>query len=267
MHVTVRTGCQALALTPCSLEGFAYQFDPYVGCAHRCCYCYAQNRTEVDWEHEVLIHEGLTEELDSELSGITPQTIYVGMNTDPYQPVEQEYLQTRRALQALARRGFSACILTKSGLATRDVDLLSRMSGSSVGFSIAFHDEGVRRLFESNAPANDERVSALKMLKEAGIETYMLICPVMPPPITDVDAIIDVVAPYVDTIWVYALRMKGEEDANWRKLEAVLSSYFPDTMERCKEMAFTPTHPHWDGLRANLERIRSERGLNMRVEL
>ena len=132
-----------------------------------------------------------------EISSIKPQTIYFGMNTDPYQPSEITFKQTRKALELLAERNFSASILTKSGLVTRDIDLLTKID--SVGFSIAFQDEDVRKLFERRAPPNRERMDALKKIKEAGIETYTLICPVMPF-ITDVESLIDLVAPYSDTI-------------------------------------------------------------------
>ena len=69
---------------------------------------------------------------------------------------------------------------------------------------MAFHDEAVRELFEAFAPSNQRRLKALKTLKEAGLETYVLVCPVMPFT-TDVDRVIEMVAPDSDTIWVYPL--------------------------------------------------------------
>jgi DNA repair photolyase len=124
------------------------------------------------------------------------------MNTDPYQPVEEKRRHTRQALELLVEFGFSACILTKSDLVVCDIDLLQNMTDCSVGFSLNFEDEEVRRIFEPYAPSNQRRIAALKMLREAGVETYVLNCPVMPY-ITDVETLIDVVAPIADTIWIY----------------------------------------------------------------
>ena len=54
-------------LNPCTLEGRNYQVDPYIGCEHYCYYCYALNRAETDWSKEVLIHEDIAGQLESEL--------------------------------------------------------------------------------------------------------------------------------------------------------------------------------------------------------
>jgi DNA repair photolyase len=118
------------------------------------------------------------------------------------QPGEEKRRHTRQALELLVEFGFSACILTKSDLVVCDVDLLQNMQDCSVGFSLAFQDEEVRRLFKPYAPSNQRRIAALKKLKEAGVEMYVLICPVMPY-ITDVEALINIVAPIADTIWIY----------------------------------------------------------------
>ena len=134
-------------LEPCSLQGYAYQLDPYIGCEHHCYYCYALNQAETDWAEEILIHRDLAARLSGELSALEPQPMYIGWNSDAYQPCEASYRHTRQALELLAQRAFSVCILTKSDLVTRDVDLVASMPGSSVGFSIAFQDEGVRGLF------------------------------------------------------------------------------------------------------------------------
>jgi len=59
--------------------------------------------------------------------GIAPKTIYMGWQTDPYQPCEAEYRQTRQVLELLLEKGFSASILTKSDLVLRDSDILQEM--------------------------------------------------------------------------------------------------------------------------------------------
>jgi len=186
-------------LNPCSLEMHNYQIDTYIGCEHFCHYCYGLNDAETDWQKEILIHEDIIEQLDQEMNSLEQQSIYIGMNSDPYQPFEKIFKQTRKVLELFVKRGFSVCILTKSELVTRDIDLITKLPDSSVGFSVAFHDEQTRQLFEKQAPSNKERIDALKKLKNSGIETYTLICPVMPF-ITDIESVIELVAPYSDKI-------------------------------------------------------------------
>jgi DNA repair photolyase len=253
-------------LEPCSVEGYAFQLDPYIGCEHRCYYCYALNQAETDWAEEILVHRELVGQLGRELSALEPQPMYIGWNSDAYQPCEASYGHTRQALELLAQRGFPVCILTKSDLVTRDMDLVASMPGSSVGFSIAFQDEGVRRLFEVAAPPNERRLEALRRLKEGGIETYVLVTPVMPF-ISDVRALIDLVAPYADTIWIYGLSLKAEEDRNWHNLRDILERHFPELVEPYRHITFSADHPYWAELRGELEASGRERGLDLRIGL
>jgi DNA repair photolyase len=253
-------------LEPCELEGFHCQVDPYIGCEHHCYYCYALNQAETCWEEETLIHQNIAGTLSRELSLLEPQAIYIGWNTDPYQPSEAIHQQTRQVLELLAQRDFSVCILTKSDLVVRDIGLLAKMKDSSVGISIAFQDDDVRRLFEAHAPPNEGRIEALKRLKDAGIETYTLICPVVPF-VTEVEPLIELVAPYADTIWFYGLSMEDERGRNWQNVKAILDHHFPEMTEQCRQIAFSADHPYWTELRARLEQIQLDRGLNLRIEL
>ena len=253
-------------LNPCSLEAHNYQVDPYIGCEHFCRYCYSLNKAETDWEKEILIHEDIVGQLYQEMNSLEPQSIYIGMNSDPYQPSERTFKQTRKVLELLAERGFSVCILTKSGLVTRDFDLLRKMPDSSVGVSIAFQDERTRQLFENNAPSNKVRIEALGKLKRSGIKTYALICPVMPF-ITDVESIIEQVAPYSDTIWVYKLNMESEKDKNWLNVKSILDQHFPELTEQYQKIAFSRDHPLWKGIRQKLKEIQKKKCLNLRIEL
>jgi DNA repair photolyase len=253
-------------LQPCRLEGHAYQIDPYIGCAHLCLYCYALNQAETGWAQEILTYQGIAAQLGRELAGLEPQSIYLGWNTDPYQPADQVHRQTRRVLEVLASRGHSVCILTKSGLVARDVDLLVKMPGSSAGVSLAFQDEQVRQWFEASAPPNEQRIDALKALEEAGIRTYALICPVMPF-ITDVKRLVEMVATWADTIWVYALSMEAEEDGNWRNVQRILDRRCPEMAEPYRQITFSSEHPYWAELRHDLEGFQVESELDLRIKL
>jgi len=78
-------------LVPCRLKDHDYQIDPYVGCEHSCYYCYALNQAETGWSKEVLIYKDIAGQLSGELENVSPQTIYMGYYSDPYQPCEAEY--------------------------------------------------------------------------------------------------------------------------------------------------------------------------------
>jgi DNA repair photolyase len=188
------------------------------------------------------------------------------MNSDPYQPCEKTYGQTRQLLELLAERGFSACILTKSDLCIRDIDVLSKMPGSSAGISMAFQDDGVRELFEPGVPSNERRLVALGELKDAAVQTYVLVSPVMPF-ITDPECIIKMASPSADTIWFYPLHIAKEEDRNWRALRDVLTQHFPGLVAAYRDLAFSRDNPYWSALRQDLSAIRAKEGLNLRVEL
>jgi len=247
-------------IEPCELEDFNYQIDPYIGCEHRCHYCYIQNR--LDWKDEIRIYENLKEKLSEELASIKTQKIYMGMNTDPYQPSEEDCKQTRKVLEVLNERGFSVSILTKSNLVLRDIDILKKMSGSSIGISISFQDDVDRKLFEANTMSNENRVLAVKKLKKEGIETYALICPVMPF-ITDVEVLIDEVRPFVDSIWINPLSIGSVEDKNWKKIRPILEEHFPEILEKFEEIIFSTDHAYWKELRQHLKNIK----IDLKIEI
>jgi DNA repair photolyase len=240
--------------------------DPYIGCEHYCYYCYALNQAETDWSKEVLIHKDITSELESELAGIPLQTIYMGWQTDPYQPCEAEYRQTRQVLELLLGKGFSASILTKSDLILRDTDLLQKMNEASVSFSVAFNDNRTRRLFEANTVDNEKRIEALRQLKEAGVRTGALLCPVIPY-ITDAIQLIDMLAPCTDVIWIYGLSINDRSDQNWLNMQKILSREFPDFLEQIEQAIFSKEHIYWAQLRDDLVTLKNDRQLNLNIRL
>lgn len=260
-----KTYSQRKILSPCSLDAFSYQLDPYNGCGHLCYYCYALNSTDINWEKEIIAYANIAEKLTEELALLEPQTIYIGMNTDPYQPIEKKCFQTRKVVKLLLEKGFSVSILTKSHLITRDIDLLCRDYRSSVGVSIAFHSEDLKQLFEKNTPPVIKRIEALKKLKNAGIHTYTLICPVMPF-ITAMEEIIEMVEPYSDTIWIYKLQIEHKKDKNWTNINRIIKNRFPQLTANFAEVVFSKNHPYWDNLRNKAEKIKTETETALKIE-
>jgi DNA repair photolyase len=253
-------------LVPCRLKKPEYQIDPYVGCAHSCQYCYALNQAETDWTKEIQIYKDINRQLSEELEKISPQNIYMGYYTDPYQPCEEEYCQTRKVLSLLLERGFSVSILTKSDLVLRDVDLLQEMENVSISVSVAFNDNRTREKFEANTKDTEIRVETLRKLREAGIKTSALICPVFPY-ITDVKQLINWLASLTDTIWIYGLSINQRSDRNWQNLEIVLKAYFPDLYEQIEKIVFSKNHKFWTQLRRELKVIQNDWQLDLRIHV
>jgi DNA repair photolyase len=253
-------------LTPCRLEGFEYQLDPYVGCGHYCYYCYAMDRMETDWSKEILIHEDIVGQLQKELETIPPQCIYMGYRTDPYQPVESECLQTRKTLELMADMGFSASILTKSNLMARDLDIFQKMENASLSVSVAFNNNQTRELFEANTMDTEKRINALADIHSAGINTGALLCPVIPY-ITDATPLIEMLAPHTDTIWIYGLDMSDQSGRNWQNVKGILNDHFPDLKESIEQVIFNKDHPYWVGVRNDLQELQGNTGPELKIHV
>jgi DNA repair photolyase len=124
------------------------------------------------------------------------ETVVIGTATDPYQPAERTYRVTRSVLEVLAEeKGLSVCIITKSALVTRDVDLLSTLANRSkltIHLSLITLDRELARRIEPRAPTPEARVRALERLAAAGIDVGINVMPVLPG-ITDRPAMLDAV--------------------------------------------------------------------------
>ena len=253
-------------LSPCGLEDFDYQVDSYIGCEHYCYYCYVLPQAETDWSKEILIHKNISNQLSEEIVTISPQTIYMGFHTDPYQPCESECRQTNRVLKLFLEKGFSASILTKSDLVIRDIDILKEMNDAAVSVSVAFNDNRTRRQFEANTVNTEKRIDALRQLKAAGVRTGALVCPVIPY-ITDAFQLVDMLAPHADIIWIYGLSINDRFGQNWLNVHQILSHQFPDLVEKIEPVIFSKDHIYWKQLREGLEELKRDRPLNLNIHV
>ena len=172
--------------------GFTHSINPYRGCAHGCCYCYARPTHEwlgfsagLDFETKIMVKRDAPELLRQALSCTTYQPVALSMSgvTDCYQPGERQFRITRGCLEVLAEFRNPVGIITKNHLVTRDVDLLADLAAdgaAAVFVSITTLDAGLAMRMEPRASAPRRRLDAIRTLAKAGIPTGVLIAPVVP---------------------------------------------------------------------------------------
>jgi len=147
------------------------------------------------FERVVFLKQNAAWLLEQELKRIDPaQEIALGTATDPYQPIERRARITRSLLEVFARKdGYRLGIVTKSKLIERDIDLLveiGRRNTLVVHITITTADAELARKLEPRAPRPELRFEAVRRLREAGIATGILCCPLLPG-ITDSEEAID----------------------------------------------------------------------------
>ena len=162
-----------------------YTVNPYVGCQHRCTYCYARFMKRFTghkelWGEFVDAKINAPDLLQREIGKMPPGRVWVSGVCDPYQPLEKTYELTKKCLEILIQHDWPITIQTKSSLVLRDMNLLKRTDKIEVGLSVTTGDEEVRRLFEPGAPPIKERVKALDELHLASIRTFAMVAPMLP---------------------------------------------------------------------------------------
>jgi DNA repair photolyase len=164
---------------------YEYVVNPYIGCQHACTYCYARfmkrfTGHKEPWGEFVDVKINAPDLLRVEINKKKPGGVWISGVCDPYQPQEEKYGLTRRCLEILVQNSWPVIVQTRSPLVLRDVDILGEAIDSEVGLTVATADDGVRKLFEPNAPPIKDRLDALDGLHRAGMRTYAMIAPMLP---------------------------------------------------------------------------------------
>ena len=164
---------------------YPYVINPYTGCQHNCSYCYARFMKRFTghrepWGQFVDVKVNAPDLLRLEITRKRTSRVWISGVCDPYQPLEARYKLTRQCLEILAQNDWPVTVQTKSPMVLRDLDVFKKGKGFEVGLSIATAEDGIRKLFEPNAPPIEERIGALDELHRAGIRTYAMIAPILP---------------------------------------------------------------------------------------
>ncbi len=180
------------ALNPVTGMGFKWSLNPYMGCEHRCAFCYvrafelrADRPADDRYGRAIRVKTNVAQVLRHELSRPRwrGETVAVGTATDPYQPAEGRYRLTRGCLEVFGEHANPIGLITRGPMVVRDIDVLTHLASRAevhVNFSIPTLDTEVWRRTEPGTAHPRQRLRALERLAAAGIRTGVGMAPILP---------------------------------------------------------------------------------------
>ena len=180
------------ALTQVRGMPFRWSLNPYMGCAHRCTFCYvrhfeqrADRPSDDRYGRSIRVKPNVAEVLRRELARRSWQheEVALGTATDPYQPAEGRFRLTRACIVELAASGTPFSIVTRGPLVVRDLDVLRAAAAEvqvRVYVSLPTLDERVWRTTEPGTAPPTSRLRAVRALADAGIEVGVGMAPILP---------------------------------------------------------------------------------------
>jgi DNA repair photolyase len=172
--------------------GFEWSLNPYMGCVHRCTFCYvrafekrADRPSDDRYGRSIRVKTNVAEVLRAELARPSwePSVVAIGAATDPYQPAEGRYRLTRACLEVLRDAANPLSIITRGPMIVRDTDVLveaARRTEVSVTFSVPTLDVEIWRKTEPGTAPPHQRLRALQELVGAGIRVGVGMAPILP---------------------------------------------------------------------------------------
>ena len=177
-------------------KGRAEEYSPlalsiYEGeCDHGCHYCYMRElakrfpRFAGPCRPRPDFIARLRRELErgAAREALPSEQVLLSFTGDPYCHAEEEYRQTRGALELLCEYGAPVSILTKGGpRCLRDLDLFKQFKAIKVGASLTLATIGYSDRWEPGAASPAERLDSLESLHSRGIQTWASLEPVIDP--------------------------------------------------------------------------------------
>jgi len=170
-------------------KGRAKEYSPlalnvYNGCVFACAYCYVpifMYKEKSDFHSKTVPRKDIVSKVRADAEELKKKKeskqILLSFTSDPYPPYEREANITGQIVGILNDYNLNFTVLTKNGkLAERDFDKINNF-----GETIIFTSETMRMKWERNAPPIRERMDAMKIASEMGIETWVSLEPVIDP--------------------------------------------------------------------------------------
>ncbi len=153
----------------------------YRGCSHGCTYCWVPEvthnpdfYTKQSAKKDVLLHL----RKDALRIAGTDERVLLCFSCDPYQLLNDELNLTREVLKILRANNIPFQVLTKGGMrAVPDFDLYGPYDAFAT--TLTFLDEDMSREMEPGAALPENRIRAIELARQKGIETWVSLEPVI----------------------------------------------------------------------------------------
>lgn len=258
---------------------FQWSLNPYMGCVHRCTFCYvrsfelrADRPADERYGRTIRVKINISQVLRRELARRTwkRELVAIGAATDPYQPAEGHYRLTRGCLEALRDARTPLSIVTRGPMIVRDVDVLqeaARRAEVEINFSVPTLDVDVWRKTEPGTAPPHQRLRAVRTLVDAGIRAGVGMAPILPGLTDAPDQLATVVRAARDAgathVWCNVVHLQpGTREHFFESLERE----WPELLPRYRAM-FERTYLDRriaDPIRAQVSALRKELGIEDR---
>ena len=251
-------------ITKSNLPDADFVINPYTGCPHKCIYCYAEfmkrftGHTE-DWGEFIDI-KNATQPINLKNISNT-NCILFGSVTDAYNPFERKYKLTRKILENLIGCDGRIEILTKSDLVIRDIDVFKKFSNLKIGISMNSLDDSFRKETEPRASSVEQRINALKTLKDNGISTYLFLSPLFPE-ISDFRAILERTEGLFEYVCFENLNLRG---GYLPRVLAFIHEKYPFLDELYDSIYKKKCNDYWEKLKQEIIAYCETQGLSYRI--
>ncbi len=246
-------------INPSKLPGADYVINPYVGCPHRCIYCYAEfmkrfSNHDEPWGTFTDVKIRSTSSRAIDLQG---KNVFFSSVTDCYNPLEAKYALMRKLLLQMRQSGAGITILTKSALVLRDMDILAQLPDVTVGFSMNTTDDAFRQDTEPAASSVPERFYALKTLHEKGIRTWVHVSPIFPY-LSDWKTLVETAAPFTNHFSFENLKLRA---SSLPRVLLYITRRHPQWRQTYEQIFRRQDMTYWRGLRKEILAFCNERKL------
>ena len=171
--------------------GFTHSLTPARNCTFGCTYCYVPTMRVYgglkpqdwsNWGQFTTFKANAPALLRRQLR--PDHVIYCSPLVDPYQPAEESQRLMPPILdELLAHPPRVFVIQTRGPLILRDIEKLIELSQRTllrVSFSITTNRDEIRKIYEPHCATIAERIETLRRLRQAGIETFATLAPLLP---------------------------------------------------------------------------------------
>jgi len=164
-------------------DGSVLSLNLAQGCAHGCAFCSARAYPSWPGDQVIQLYEDAAGKLTEELAGRRrkPRAVYISPSTDPFMPLPEVQAAAGAAVQALARHGVEAWLMTRGYIRPSAFAVLARhRQRVRVTLGLLTLDRKLQRILEPLAAPPRMRLRQLAQLRAAGIAAQVEIGPLLP---------------------------------------------------------------------------------------